>query len=336
MKSKYHDREYLEYLQYKHKFEGKTDEGFRDSQDAVGLREVYARGKELDEELEGVGREGRKKKGDDQIEILVRKWKENKKVLGIKDSSIEQRIQQLLNLLEGAGHRRNVYINDMNMFKQKLDDTKAVSSGNIVRIKEIEDIIIQRDILFEKENKLISNIQEMRRVYMRIKDYEFEGGSAPKELYEDIASRIQSCEYDDELISIKRNQLLNNFETVSNDMFLKYFSQRAKINVYDNKDLEDIVKASALRSNKLKMELRDLPNQLIDERKIDQWMKEAAESNNKKNERLVLVSNKQGDTLQDKSMIVTGIRKNMQQYGVKDGLKISNASLIPESILKNL
>ena len=66
-------------------------------------------------------------------------------------------------------------------------------------------------------------VTELRNLYLRIKDYEFEGGSAPKELYEQFQAKMKSCEYEDELVTIRRNQILNNFETVCHDQFVKYF-----------------------------------------------------------------------------------------------------------------
>lgn len=181
----------------------------------------------------------------------------------------------------------------------------------------------------------MQSVTDMRVVYLRIKDYEFEGGSAPRELYEDYIRRIKHCEYEDELIDLKRNQILNNFETVCNDMFVKYFGQRGKTAVFDVEMLKDIVKKSSLRSNELKMSLRDLPNQFITDNDVNRWMKEIAKEGSRPSEPLVLVSNKHGETLADKSMIVTGIRKNIMQYGVEDGLRVSNAALIPKSILDN-
>ena len=183
---------------------------------------------------------------------------------------------------------------------------------------------------------MIKGITELKNIYLRIKDYEFEGGSAPKELYEDFTSRIRQCEYEDELIGVKRNQILNNFETVSSDLFVKYFGQRGRTAVYDVDQLGEIVKKSALRANDLKQSLRDLPKQMITDENIDEWMKQMAKERSKiPNEPLVLVSRKNGENLQDKSMIVTGIRKNIEQYGIKDGLKVSNAALIPQSLLNN-
>ena len=178
-------------------------------------------------------------------------------------------------------------------------------------------------------------MEELKKLYLRIKDYEFEGGSAPKQLYEEFTALMKHCEYEDELASLKRNQILNNFETVCNDMFVKYFGQRGKMAVYDPEQLVEIVKKSALRANDLKMSLRDLPKQMITDADIDRIMQDVAKDRNPHREPLVLVSRKQGETVADKSMIVTGIRKNIQQYGLADGLRVSNAALIPESLLRD-
>jgi len=174
---------------------------------------------------------------------------------------------------------------------------------------------------------------------LRIKDYEFEGGSAPNELYGEFTQRIKNCEYEDELITLKRNQILNNFETVCNDMFVKYFGQRGKTVVYDVEQLKEMVKKSALKANDLRMSLRDMPRQLITDENIDQWMKEVAKAKPGVNtklpdEPLVLVSNKNADTIQDKSMVVTNIRKNIEMYGIKDGLRVANAALVPKRLLE--
>lgn len=194
-------------------------------------------------------------------------------------------------------------------------------------------------MLFEKENKNVLQIEELKSLYLRIKDYEFEGGSAPKEMYDEFLRVIKSCEYEEELISMKRNQLLNNFETVCNDMFVKYFGLRGRANVYDEEQLAQIVKKSALRSNELKMDLRDLPRQMLTDENMEEMLKKVAKEKPSNpildfREPLALVSNKQGETLQDKSLIVTGIRKNIEQYGMRDGLKVANASLLPKSFLQ--
>lgn len=171
----------------------------------------------------------------------------------------------------------------------------------------------------------------MKKLYLRIKDYEFEGGSAPKELYEDYVRRIKHCEYEDELIDLRRNQILNNFETVCNDMFVKYFGQRGKTAVYDPDRLIDIVKKSALRSNDLKMSLRDLPNQFITDQDIDNMLKQVAKEQ-RPAEPMVLISRKNAETIADKSLVMSNLRKNILQYGVEDGLKVSNAALLPQSL----
>ena len=69
-------------------------------------------------------------------------------VLGVKDSDVEQRAQTLFAMIDVDNHRRRKYIGDMEMFNKRLDDTKAVSTSNVVRIREIEDVIVQRDSSF--------------------------------------------------------------------------------------------------------------------------------------------------------------------------------------------
>lgn len=231
----------------------------------------------------------------------------------------------------------------MEAFKKRLDDTKAVSTSNVIRIRELEDLIIQRDgslvthaVLFEKQNKLNLEITELKKIYLRIKDYEFEGGSAPRELYLDYADKLKKCEYEDELIFVKRNQLLNTFETLNNDAFLKYFGAKGKLAVYDVEQLKEIVQKSANRANDLKTKLRDRTNQELTKDKTDQLTREIERQIARPTlpqEPLVLVSRKNAETLEDKTMIMTDISKNIKKYGLRDGLRVSNAALLPESLL---
>ena len=66
-------------------------------------------------------------------------------------------------------------MSDIDMFKKRLDKTYALTTEDVARRKALEDIILQRDALFEKENEYISKINELRELYLRIKDFEFEG-----------------------------------------------------------------------------------------------------------------------------------------------------------------
>lgn len=100
----------------------------------------------LDQEIKRVD-EGRVKT-DSEVERLVGKWQAQKKVLGVKDSDVESRAQVLFGMLDTDSIRRRQYMNDMEMFKKKYDDTKATTSSNVMRIKQIEDVIVQRDSNF--------------------------------------------------------------------------------------------------------------------------------------------------------------------------------------------
>lgn len=109
----------------------------------MGIRAEFQKSDELDRQLEEVGK--KKENTTQEIEARIEAWKAQKKVLGVKDSDAEVRIQSLFAMLDTNHIRRRQYINDMEMFKKRLDDTKAVSTSNVVRIREIEDIIVQRD-----------------------------------------------------------------------------------------------------------------------------------------------------------------------------------------------
>ena len=97
----------------------------------------------MDEQIREV--DEKPKKTTSEIERLVSKWQDQKKVLGVKDSDVEGRAQTLFGMLDVDSMRRRQYLNDMEMFKQKYDTTKATTSSNVMRIKQIEDIIVQRD-----------------------------------------------------------------------------------------------------------------------------------------------------------------------------------------------
>lgn len=140
--SKYSDPEYLKYVTLQQKFAPKAQvkQSYRDSIDLEGELQMA---KKLDEEYEKLDQKDK----DDYTEVnkLLRKWNRDKEVLGVKDSDVESRSQRLFALLDNDSNRRRLYKSDMEMFKKKYDDTKATTSSNVARIKEIEDIIIQRD-----------------------------------------------------------------------------------------------------------------------------------------------------------------------------------------------
>ncbi len=132
-------------MQLKDKYENvkQTKNDPDEWKEALGLQGLMKRNKELDKEYDEVGK--KKDRTYDEIEKLVNEWKEQKRVLGVGDSDVESRVQIMFAMLDNDSMRRRQYISDMEMFKKRYNDTKAVTTSNIVRIKEIEDIIVQRD-----------------------------------------------------------------------------------------------------------------------------------------------------------------------------------------------
>lgn len=126
------------------KFEnyGKQQVG-KNWRDSLDLEAELEKGRRLDQELTEVDQ--KPQKTPMEVERLVSKWQDQKKVLGVKDSDVESRAQILFAMLDTDNVRRRQYLNDMEMFKKKFDDTKATTSSNVMRIKQIEDIIVQRD-----------------------------------------------------------------------------------------------------------------------------------------------------------------------------------------------
>lgn len=62
-------------------------------------------------------------------------------------------------------------------------------------------------------------MSELKELYNRIKDYEFEGKSAPDHMYRDFKNILLESELEEDTLKLRRNQLLNNFETVTNPQF---------------------------------------------------------------------------------------------------------------------
>ena len=140
--SKYADREYLQFVSLQQKFV-KLPEVRQSYQDALDLEKTRQQSRDIDDEFDRL--DHKDKEDFSQVNKLLRKWQSNKEVLGVKDSDIEARSQRLFGLLDNDSNRRKLYISDMEMFKKKHDDTKAITSTNVARIREIEDIIVQRD-----------------------------------------------------------------------------------------------------------------------------------------------------------------------------------------------
>lgn len=164
-------------------------------------------------------------------------------------------------------------MSDIDMIKKRLDKTYALTTEDVARRKALEDIIIQRDSLFEQENSYISKINELRELYLRIKDFEFEGKSAPADMYYDFKDLLTQSEFAQETIELKRNQILNNFETVTSKGFVRYFSEKGRNVVFSNENLQKIIQRTVVRQNQLKMDIRDAPGQLMDDSHIEEMMK---------------------------------------------------------------
>ena len=165
---------------------------------------------------------------DEEIDLLIKRWKTQKSVLGIRSSEIETRIEQLLEVIAREKERRDRYLSDMELFRSKLEEVKVATTKDLVRKKALEDVVIKRDDLFEKENELFSQCRILKDQYLKIKGYEFEGRSAPGQMYTNFQEIMTNCEYLYELVETKRNYIFNNFETASQDAFLKFFSGNGK------------------------------------------------------------------------------------------------------------
>ena len=75
----------------KEKFEGNRYEQPRDWQDVLGIDREIQRSKNIDKQIEEIDR--KKPKTYDEIERLVQEWKEQKKICGVRDSDVENRVQ---------------------------------------------------------------------------------------------------------------------------------------------------------------------------------------------------------------------------------------------------
>lgn len=70
---------------------------------------------------------------------------------------------------------------------------------------------------------------------------------------------MTNCEYLDELVETKRNYIYNNFETATQDAFLKYFSENDKNQIYDVETQKSVIKKTAVNIDYLKGDLRNHP-----------------------------------------------------------------------------
>ena len=105
--------------------------------------------------------------------------------------------------------------------------------------------------------------------------------------------------------------------------------------VYDNETLKRIIHNTTERITNLKIDLRDYPKQLIKDEELENMLSAGAKNNRFLNEPLVLRSAKQADNVLDQTRILRNIRKNIENYGVEEGLKEANAALIPQSVYQS-
>lgn len=107
------------------------------------MDELLKKSKDIDKEWYSVDPIEERKKSD--VEQLVSLWNQNKKILGVKDSEVEARVKILFDILGKIDRRRADYMNDISMFKKQLDKTFATTTTEVVKRKELEDLIIKRD-----------------------------------------------------------------------------------------------------------------------------------------------------------------------------------------------
>lgn len=155
-------------------------------------------------------------------------------------------------------------------------------------------------------------------------------------MYRDFKSLLLESELAEDTLQLRRNQLLNNFETASNPQFVKYFSEKNGAKAYTNDYLKQVIKKSAIRINNLKINIRDLPKKLIKDEDLKNLMADddLVRTATIPNEPLVLRTRKNPQSLEDQSIILSSLRKNIDMYGLRDGLKKTDTALIPTRILE--
>jgi len=178
---------------------------------------------------------------------------------------------------------------------------------------------------------LISSISSLHALYLQIKDAEFSGIPASLDLYSMFKEQLTNAEFASETISLKRNQILNNFETLSQPTFTRYFGKSGENIVFSNDRLNKIIQRSALRANDLKIKIKDMPRELITDEHIRQMIDSTVDNKPIAQEILILKSRKNPQTIEDQSMVLGNLVNSVRYYGVRDGLKKADMSLIPES-----
>lgn len=156
-------------------------------------------------------------------------------------------------------------------------------------------------------------------------------------MYRNFKDLLTNCEFEDDTISLRRNQILNNFETVTQTGFVRYFGQKGKNIIYDNDYLKKMIERNALRANDLKIQVRDMPKYLMSDGDVKQILKNKSPNQWQKpsvpNEPLVLKTRKNPQNLQEESMVLSSLRKNIEMFGLKNGLKKTGAVFIPERVI---
>jgi len=143
IKSKYDDPEFLTYMQLEEKFRGKQEKRIQSLSEATGIDQIKKKIRDLDLQLLEEEEEDQKSMKD--VEKLVQLWKDNKRVIGVRDSEVETRLAPLFYELDNSNKRRNTYMADIQMIKKKLDVTYALTTEDMVRRKALEEILLQRD-----------------------------------------------------------------------------------------------------------------------------------------------------------------------------------------------
>lgn len=89
--SKYDNPEYLDYMKLKEKFApNKRNEEKKSLRQSLKLEELIKKSRELDRDIEGL--EEPEERPLTEIENLVKNWRENKRIIGVKDSEVESRV----------------------------------------------------------------------------------------------------------------------------------------------------------------------------------------------------------------------------------------------------
>lgn len=334
--SLYNNKDYLDYVSLREKI--KNDCKIRSTptiRQLIGIDKTQNELDKLDELLqknETDDIEQKEKRDLEEIDKLIGKWKSQKSVQGIRSSNIEQRIEQLINLQDNERERRDRYLSDMDMFRGKLNDLKVATTKDVVRKRALEDVVIKRDELFEKENDLIKQCSTQKNLYLKIKDYEFQGKSAPSDLYSNFQEIMTNCEYLDELVETKRNYIYNNFETASQDAFLKFFTENGKKTIYDVDTLKDVIQRTSTKIDKQRGNLRDVPRQFIDDNWINDLTRIKRDDKYHSMDDVVLRTTQKAGNYQEQSTILRNVRKNIESYGQEMGLKNTNSQIVPRNI----